>query len=94
MRNSKPAGWNQPLSWQDEFLSAAIQRKMISEGVFFDLCDAFYGPKPRIQPLPLVVEGDQGFQLDVEYVRNWSPWLDLYIVLRTVRTVLLREGAY
>ncbi|MGC1274998.1 MAG: exopolysaccharide biosynthesis polyprenyl glycosylphosphotransferase [Planctomycetaceae bacterium] len=31
---------------------------------------------------------------DIYYIRNWSPWLDLYILLRTVRTVLLREGAY
>jgi Undecaprenyl-phosphate galactose phosphotransferase WbaP len=31
---------------------------------------------------------------DMYYVRNWSLWLDLYILLRTVRTVLLREGAY
>jgi Undecaprenyl-phosphate galactose phosphotransferase WbaP len=31
---------------------------------------------------------------DMYYVRNWSLWLDLYILLRTVRTVALREGAY
>ncbi|WP_158545402.1 exopolysaccharide biosynthesis polyprenyl glycosylphosphotransferase [Bremerella cremea] len=31
---------------------------------------------------------------DVYYIQNWSLWLDLYITLRTVRTVLLREGAY
>ena len=30
---------------------------------------------------------------DMYYVRNWSLWLDLYIILRTVRTVLLREGS-
>lgn len=30
---------------------------------------------------------------DMYYIRNWSMWLDLYIILRTVRTVLLREGA-
>ncbi len=33
-------------------------------------------------------------QLDSHYVRNWSPWFDLYILLRTVKTVLFCEGAY
>jgi Undecaprenyl-phosphate galactose phosphotransferase WbaP len=32
--------------------------------------------------------------LDAYYVTNWSPWLDLYILFRTIRTVLLCEGAY
>jgi Undecaprenyl-phosphate galactose phosphotransferase WbaP len=31
---------------------------------------------------------------DVYYVRNWSVWLDLYILLRTVWVVLSRDGAY
>ena len=30
---------------------------------------------------------------DMYYIRNWSLWLDLYIILRTIRTVLLREGS-
>ena len=30
---------------------------------------------------------------DMYYIRNWSLWLDLYIILRTIRTVVLREGA-
>lgn len=33
-------------------------------------------------------------RLDSYYVCNWSNWLDAYIVIRTVRTILLREGAY
>ncbi len=33
-------------------------------------------------------------QLDSYYVRNWSPWLDLYILFRTIKVVLFREGAY
>ena len=33
-------------------------------------------------------------RLDSYYVRNWSPWLDYYILLRTIRTIVLREGAF
>ena len=32
--------------------------------------------------------------LDTYYVRNWSPWLDLHILARTVRIVLTGQGAY
>ncbi|MGC8765077.1 MAG: sugar transferase [Brevinematia bacterium] len=33
-------------------------------------------------------------QTDVWYVQNWSMWLDLMILFRTVGVVLRREGAY
>jgi len=32
--------------------------------------------------------------LDCYYVRNWSVWLDLVVIARTVRVVLLGKGAY
>jgi Undecaprenyl-phosphate galactose phosphotransferase WbaP len=32
--------------------------------------------------------------LDTYYIRNWSPWLDLLILARTVRAVALSDGAY
>jgi Undecaprenyl-phosphate galactose phosphotransferase WbaP len=36
----------------------------------------------------------QRIGFDVYYVRNWSPWLDLYILACTVKTVLRGDGAY
>ena len=36
----------------------------------------------------------QRVRLDSYYVCNWSIWLDYYILLRTIRTVVLSEGAY
>lgn len=32
--------------------------------------------------------------LDCYYVRNWSVWLDLVVISRTIRVVLLGKGAY
>ncbi|HEX4142749.1 MAG TPA: undecaprenyl-phosphate galactose phosphotransferase WbaP [Pirellulales bacterium] len=37
---------------------------------------------------------DERVELDAFYTRNWSPWLDLFILARTVKVVLFREGAY
>jgi putative colanic acid biosynthesis UDP-glucose lipid carrier transferase len=33
-------------------------------------------------------------QYDLDYLRNWSLWLDLWIVIRTVKVVLKRENAF
>ena len=33
-------------------------------------------------------------RLDEYYIRNWSVWLDVYILLRTIMVVLSREGAF
>ncbi len=37
---------------------------------------------------------DERVQLDAYYVRNWSPWLDMYLLIRTIRIVLFADGAY
>lgn len=37
---------------------------------------------------------DERVNLDAYYVRNWSVWLDIYILLKTVWVVIVGEGAY
>lgn len=41
-------------------------------------------------------DGDLAIQesLDSYYIRNWSLWLDFYLLIRTARVVLTGEGAY
>jgi Undecaprenyl-phosphate galactose phosphotransferase WbaP len=36
----------------------------------------------------------QRIAFDEFYVNNWSFWLDMYILVRTIRVVLMSEGAY
>jgi Undecaprenyl-phosphate galactose phosphotransferase WbaP len=37
---------------------------------------------------------DERLQLDIFYIRRWSIWLDLHILIRTVMVVLQGRGAY
>ena len=37
---------------------------------------------------------NERLHFDRYYVRNWSCSLDLFILFRTVKTVVLQEGAY
>jgi Undecaprenyl-phosphate galactose phosphotransferase WbaP len=33
-------------------------------------------------------------ELDAYYVRNWSPWMDVYLLIRTIKIVIFAHGAY
>ena len=37
---------------------------------------------------------DEMVRLDLRYARSWSPWMDIKILLRTPRAVMLGEGAH
>jgi len=37
---------------------------------------------------------DEMVRLDIYYIENWSPWLDVQILLRTLPAVLVGRGAY
>ena len=41
-----------------------------------------------------IVDFEQVMNLDLNYIENWSLWLDFEILLRTVEVVLKKEGAY
>lgn len=40
------------------------------------------------------VDFDSRVDMDVWYVKNWSLWNDIIILLKTFQTVLRRDGAY
>jgi putative colanic acid biosynthesis UDP-glucose lipid carrier transferase len=33
-------------------------------------------------------------QYDLDYLRSWSVWLDLWIIVKTVKVVLARDNAH
>ena len=37
---------------------------------------------------------DEEIRLDTYYIEHWSPWFDLYILLKTPFVVIFRKGAY
>lgn len=37
---------------------------------------------------------DEEVRLDTYYIEHWSPWMDLYILLKTPVVVIFRKGAY
>ncbi len=67
MTTAQPGGWNKPLSWQRSFLASAVQAKKVSDQVLVDLCDAYFGSKPSIVPLPRLREGTQGFSMELRW---------------------------
>ena len=72
MKRTRPTGWGQPMHWQEDFLQAAIQAKVISDEVLIDLCDAFYGTTPVVQPLRPIKEGKSDFQLRIDFGNTWG----------------------
>jgi len=93
MKTTRPQGWDRPLNWQDEFLKSANQAGKISDPVLFALCDAFYGPKPVVEPLPRIREGQQqGFGIEVKYGSTWSSHSGLGVELLWEVTQVLLDG--
>jgi len=39
------------------------------------------------------VDFDSRVELDVWYIRNWNLWMDLVIFIKTIKTVLMKDGA-
>ena len=82
-------------------MSLVGPRPIVQEEVakYGDFIEDFYLVKPGITGLWQVsgrndVAYDDRVRMDSWYVRNWSIWLDLVILLKTVRYVLKGRGAY
>lgn len=73
-----------------------VQEEVARYGQFIE---DFYLVKPGITGLWQVsgrndISYDDRVRMDSWYVRNWSVWLDLVILLKTVKYVLSGKGAY
>lgn len=69
------------------------------EKYYKDLAEVYFSVPPGITGLWQVsgrstIGYDYRIALDSWYVRNWNLWLDIVILLKTVKVVLKREGAW
>jgi len=67
--------------------------------LYGDAYDVYTRVRPGVTGLWQVsgrnkLDYDERIHLDEYYVRNWSIWLDIYILLRTCWVVLRGDGAY
>jgi len=61
-------------------------------------CETILSVKPGITGLWQVsgrndVDFKSRIELDIWYIQNWNLWMDLVILIKTIRTVLFRDGA-
>jgi len=68
-------------------------------GLYGDRLDLYYKVRPGVTGMWQIsgrnhTTFEERANLDAYYVRNWSFWLDVFILGRTVKTVLFREGAF
>ncbi|OMH40761.1 undecaprenyl-phosphate galactose phosphotransferase WbaP [Desulfurobacterium indicum] len=69
------------------------------EKYYKEFAQYYYLVKPGITGLWQVsgrsdTDYDKRVRLDTWYVLNWSLWLDIIILIKTIKAVLKREGAY
>ncbi len=73
-----------------------LEREKKDMGEFYDLITKV---KPGLTGLWQVsgrneLEFKDRLRMDVFYIKNWSLWLDIVILIKTIKTVLKGEGAY
>jgi lipopolysaccharide/colanic/teichoic acid biosynthesis glycosyltransferase len=64
-----------------------------------DKIATYYSVRPGLTGLWQVsgrnlISFEERARYDLHYVRNWSIWLDIYILARTIWVVFSREGAF
>ncbi len=83
-------------------MSLVGPRPVIKEEIdkyYKEFAQYYYMVKPGISGLWQVsgrsdTDYEKRVRLDTWYVLNWSLWLDIVILIKTVKTVLKKEGAY
>ena len=79
--------------------TATVQSGVVSYAIQVQLAQGAVMVRPGMTGLWQVsgrndVDYDARVYLDSWYVKNWSLWHDMVILLKTVRVVLARSGAY
>lgn len=68
----KPAGWDGPLHWCDQFLAQAMASGGVDQPAAVAFYRAYHGPAAVIQNLPRLQPDADRFDLGLEYGSDWN----------------------
>ena len=92
MKANSPNGWQSPLSWQSDFLTAAQDANLLGDEAILALCDAFYGSQPKLDALPRLREGDANIPLSLQFGNTWGQHSNLPLALAWQVSRVLVDG--
>ena len=74
--------------------------KSVPEALYMEITCSFYEtnfkfPNKRLPgPLSWACMMRAPVEADIYYIQNWSVWLDIWLIIKTVWVVFKRKGAY
>lgn len=89
MKSTKPEGWDQPLSWQDQFVRAGQQSNLISDEKMIELLDAFF-KKPDID-IDRIRENSKELPFTINLGSVWSDSSLRYSLLWNVKSISIDD---
>ena len=81
LNKTKPTSGHHTLPWQSNFISLARQKKLITDKVLQELCDAYYFVPPQLRQISAIRQRGGRLYLHIDYGNPYEDWSGLGVKL-------------